>query len=535
MQTRNITVTITSPDTKMPLGIYTSSYEAGRVGDTGVTTLNFVRPAEFESSNLRLIFEIGFDDPIICDLGQSSTFTLTNAQTKATQFKLQVAMTDGTGVIAKSNKLTFYLTSSIPNGSTCNIDYTQELLQFALSQKVSMTRIVHNTPDPTDLSTSTYTLLGFNHLGDLIISLDIPFKEAYEIYKTESSTSIQPDDTDQSDYEPGKVSATDVFYDSTLSNPDKVAIQLTATNVQSALDEILSRVATPAQFSNLSQSVTNLSNSVLELGQSVSTMIDKVGQLELEHQSLQTSINDLTNRVTTLERYIHPDITNLQTQVEKNTADISTLSTTTTDIRSSIISITENIDKLSAKVDAVPEGGDTADTDLTEVNIRLNKNTSDISTLNTQVTELVTNVSTLQTELATTSSSITSLDESVSELNTKTTNLETNVSTNTEAVSTLITRQNVMSESLINKLDISGGTMTGALIAAPSTESETPQLRNIVVYPAGTEVSSINVPPAGTLVVISDSIDTFSPELGETGAEDSFMVPTEDEGIAEEL
>lgn len=386
MQTRTILVTIVEPSERLPLGIWTSSYEAGRVGDTGVTTINFVRPESYESANLRLIFEVGFNDPIYVDLGQSNTFTLTAAQTKATQFKLQIALTDGSGTVTKSNKLTFYLTSSVLTSNGCSHpDYVQELLQFALSQKVSMTRVVQNVPDPQDLSTSTFSLLGFNHLGDEIINIVIPFKEAYELYSGEGSSG-----------EGGVSSADKVSYNNTLVNPDNLGTlppQLTATNVQDALDQVLTRIFNidTSGSAQLAQKVTELDAKVTEL----TTQIDSINE----------TVTNLNNT-----------LTEIQTQVQSLEDFKSTTTTTLTELNTSV----------------------------TNLSNQLSDQTKSITDVQTEVTEL---------------------DNS--------------------------------------KLSLTGGQLTGSLVAS-ALDTNTSQVRNMIIYPSGTDVSTIEVPPAGTLVGIME-------------------------------
>ena len=47
----------------------------------------------------------------------------------------------------------------------------------------------------------------------------------------------------------------------------------------------------------------------------------------------------------------------------------------------------------------------------------------------------------------------------------------------------------------------SGGSFTGAVTAAESTDDVTPQLRNIVVVDAGTDISALSV-AAGTIIIV---------------------------------
>lgn len=177
MDARQIYVWMKEPSVSQALGIWTSSYDAGRVGDSGATQLVFQRPEKYQTNNLRLLFQVGYNDVIQVDIGQSNTFTLTAAQTKQTTFVLQIEFTDGNGIIATSNKLTYYLTSSISKvGCMNNTDYVQELLQFALSQKVNELRFIQEVSEDksTDPETAPWKMVGFNHMGDMILNLTLP-------------------------------------------------------------------------------------------------------------------------------------------------------------------------------------------------------------------------------------------------------------------------------------------------------------------------------------------------------------------------
>lgn len=173
MQVREITITVTNPDIKLPLGMYASSTEAGRVGDSGATKMTFVRPEEFESNNLRVAIQKSFaDDPIVVDLGVSNSLVLTANLTTTTSFMMQVAFTDNNdNIITSSNKLTFYLTSSL--NINRDPDYLQELLQFAVSQKQNQMAVVE-VADSDDPTKTSYKLIAFNHSGDQIAEVELP-------------------------------------------------------------------------------------------------------------------------------------------------------------------------------------------------------------------------------------------------------------------------------------------------------------------------------------------------------------------------
>lgn len=189
---REIQIFMKIPDIAQPFGIYTSSYDAGRVGDSGVTVFKFNRPEEYENNNLRIIMKVGYNDPTAIDLGYSNELTLTTSLTAATSFVMQVAFMNESGdIITMSNKLTFYLTSSItPDSPTLIPDYLQELLQFAVSSKISQMKIIE-TVDPDDATKITYKLVAFNHSGDQISEVELPinsFPDATSV-KYDNSTS----------------------------------------------------------------------------------------------------------------------------------------------------------------------------------------------------------------------------------------------------------------------------------------------------------------------------------------------------------
>lgn len=174
MVKRTVQIFMKIPDIAQPFGIYTSSYDVGRVGDSGVTILKFDRPNDYIDNNLRILMKVGYNDPISIDLGSSNELTLTSNLTSATSFVLQVAFTENDNIITISNKLTFYLTSSIsPDSAVIVPDYLQELLQFAISQKQNQMEIT-KTVDPDDSTKITYNLVAFNNSGDQIVNIELP-------------------------------------------------------------------------------------------------------------------------------------------------------------------------------------------------------------------------------------------------------------------------------------------------------------------------------------------------------------------------
>lgn len=182
------------PDISQPFGIYTSSYDIGRVGDSGITVFRFDRPDDYKDNNLRIIIKVGYDEPTIINLGYSNELTLTSNLTAATSVIMQVAFTDNDNIITISNKLTFYLTSSItPDSSVIVPDYLQELLQFAISQKQNQMKITE-TVDPDDSTKITYSLIAFNHSGDQIAEVKLPinsFPNASSVKYDNSVTGLQ--------------------------------------------------------------------------------------------------------------------------------------------------------------------------------------------------------------------------------------------------------------------------------------------------------------------------------------------------------
>ena len=174
MVKRIVQIFMKIPDITQPFGIYTSSYDVGRVGDSGVTIFKFDRPSDYIDNNLKILIKVGYNDPISIDLGSSNELTLTSNLTSATSFVLQAVFTNNDSIITISNKLTFYLTSSVsPDSAVIVPDYLQELLQFAVSQKqnkMEITKIV----DPDDSTKVIYNLVAFNNSGDQIANLELP-------------------------------------------------------------------------------------------------------------------------------------------------------------------------------------------------------------------------------------------------------------------------------------------------------------------------------------------------------------------------
>lgn len=185
MVQREIQIFMKIPDISQPFGIYTSSYDAGRVGDSGATVLKFNRPQEYEDNNLRVIIQPGdsYDDKNsskVIDLGKTNELILTQNLTMSTSFILQVGFTSDNGnLITSSNKLTFYLTSSLVNPGAVP-DYLQELLQFAISEKTNKMAIVKEV-DPTNEAKIIYKLVAFNHLGSKIVDIELPIVESSTI------------------------------------------------------------------------------------------------------------------------------------------------------------------------------------------------------------------------------------------------------------------------------------------------------------------------------------------------------------------
>lgn len=210
---REIQIFMKIPDISQPFGIYTSSYDAGRMGDSGATLLKFNRPQGYENSNLRILIQSGYDSDATStiDIGLNDELLLTQNLTMTTSFMLQVGFTENNGnLITLSNKLTFYLTSSLINPNSVP-DYLQELLQFAISQKTNKMTVVKEV-DPEDTSKSIYKLIAFNHSGSKIVDIELPVNSV-----TESSLI---------EYDPTKVA----------DNP------ITSSSVQGAIDELVEKL-----------------------------------------------------------------------------------------------------------------------------------------------------------------------------------------------------------------------------------------------------------------------------------------------------
>lgn len=216
MVQREIQIFMKIPDISQPFGIYTSSYDAGRVGDSGATMLKFNRPQEYENNNLRILIQPGdsFDDrdsSSVIDIGQNNELLLTQNFTMSTSFILQIGFTESNGnLITLSNKLTFYLTSSLINPNSIP-DYLQELLQFAISDKTNKMTVVKEV-DPSDQTKTIYKLIAFNHFGSKIVDIELPVNSVVE------SSAINYDNSQVSD------------------NP------ITSSSVQGAIDELVEKL-----------------------------------------------------------------------------------------------------------------------------------------------------------------------------------------------------------------------------------------------------------------------------------------------------
>lgn len=635
MEVRNISVIIKSPTKTQPLGIYTTSFDAGRVGDSGTTRLTFLRPQQYEAVNLRLVFQSGYKDPIVVDLGQSNVFMLTSAQTQSTSFKLQVVFTDGSnGIIAQSNKLTFYLTSSV-SSQTCKVDWVQELLQFAISEKVSMTRIVAEYPVSDEVISQvtnddqdedievtpepTYYLKGFNHFGDLVMNVEIPFKEAYEYYKSTVSD----------------VAADQVSYNNQLINPEGDTTKptpLKATQVQEAIDELLQQIfnieVPETDLSEIKEQISMLNKSIGIIDGQIETIntIDAAQNVEIEANKTETEkfgqdlvrisedVTELEAKVKDLEdsssQYELPPATsttlggikvgknltitedgtlsgnisegggyellpatqeslggvkigngvnisddgtisvNEPTSYELPTASSTTLGgikvgenltiaedgtlnaqaggstpyelpVATGSVLGGIkvganLSITKD-GELSGTPDTQYELPIASSTVLGGIKVGEGLNVLDDGTLSTQGggSEYTLPVATSSTlggvkigsgvgVGADGTITVPDYSETINILQTTINQLQSELESQSQLISNLGNQITTLQLSIGDKLDLTGGTMTGTLIAGGTQDDNVAQVRNIIVYPAGTEVSSIPVPAQGTVVMIKE-------------------------------
>lgn len=178
MVQRDITITIIPPSETSPMGITTSSYELGRTGDDGVTQLIFVRPDEFSEDKIKLNWELSFNKHVSIDIGTNNWFVVSDRYTEKTLISLGIEiLDDGDNIIANSNRLTFYLTSSMPSTPS---DKLEELNQYGASVRVHNIAISKEIPtvndgDETDPDApSVYYLNVYNNMGELISHIEVP-------------------------------------------------------------------------------------------------------------------------------------------------------------------------------------------------------------------------------------------------------------------------------------------------------------------------------------------------------------------------
>ncbi len=134
------------------------------------------------------------------------------------------------------------------------------------------------------------------------------------------------------------------------------------------------------------------------------------------------------------------------------TADI-TVPTKASDIGA----LPDTTDYVAYIEDSTVEDVDSIDADLLQGhNAAYFATASDVSTLSTTVTTMGNSVNTLNTKVANNSNSIEGMQEDIS----------------------------ILQDKVIEKMDISGGTMTGALVAQNNTNYTTAQMRNIIISTA---------------------------------------------------
>lgn len=188
MSTRKIYIEIIPPNRKNALGINPSSYELGRVGDNGATELIFKRPDVYEGMNLRLKWELGFNKNLTIDIRNQNDFPISDQYTQKTAIILQIEILDkNNNIITNSNKITFYLTSSVLSTPS---DRLEELMLWGISTKVFNMSVDKESIDPSkyglpDNITEEYFLNAYNNLGQRVTHAMIPI-----IYEFNRSANI---------------------------------------------------------------------------------------------------------------------------------------------------------------------------------------------------------------------------------------------------------------------------------------------------------------------------------------------------------
>ena len=69
------------------------------------------------------------------------------------------------------------------------------------------------------------------------------------------------------------------------------------------------------------------------------------------------------------------------------------------------------------------------------------------------------------------------------------------------AASAVVTASGESVQAALNRMDQSDGELTSPLVAMSAPDNSTPQIRNIVVVEAETDVSTLGV-PAGTIILV---------------------------------
>lgn len=87
---RDIEIILVPPSPHQAFGIYASSRDCGRVGDSGITRFVLNRPVEYTGSLINLVFGARFSGVSTVELGQLNTYVLEPPITNYKQFDLQV-------------------------------------------------------------------------------------------------------------------------------------------------------------------------------------------------------------------------------------------------------------------------------------------------------------------------------------------------------------------------------------------------------------------------------------------------------------
>ena len=200
--------------------------------------------------------------------------------------------------------------------------------------------------------------------------------------------------------------------------------------------------------SNIDNANSNINSTKSNLQSQINTLTGEINNNKSNIQELQNLSSTVDNQqisITQLQEQI-PTITENQTNMQANITDLYLKSSTN---KADISDLNTSINQVNETITTLQNNMITSDSpEITNINSNINTITSDVTTAKS-------NISTLQSDVTTAKSNISTLQSDVSQAKTNITSLES------------------------SKLNKTGGTLTGALVAQNNTNYTTKQVRNI--------------------------------------------------------